>query len=183
MVCKHDSLVIRGNLLGLRIFSVDRILRQQRDARLAAESARLAKQEESRLFSQSSDLQTPPDLKEARLDNNQAPIVSTEGKSKAPLPFSTPFQNLRRKIGSMATSQQTSGPIKEGLPPTISVDSNPMGQSEIKRDMSGIAASGGLATSGARVDQTPTRTPDNGLGVTPWSNICMTFSIQFLFSY
>jgi hypothetical protein len=64
----------------------------------------LAKREESRLFSQSSDLQTPPDLKESRLDNNQAPIVSTEGNSKPPLPFSNPFQNLRRKIGSMATS-------------------------------------------------------------------------------
>jgi hypothetical protein len=132
---------------------------------------------------QSSDLQTPPDLKESRLDNNQAPIVSTEVNSKPPLPFSKPFQNLRRKIGSMATSQQTSGSMKEGLPPTTSVDSNPMSQPEIKGDMSGIAASGGLATSEARVGQTPTRTPDNGLGVTPWSNICMTFSIQFLFSY
>ena len=182
MVCKYDSLVIRRNLLGLQIFSVDRILRQQRDDRLAAESARLAKQEESRLFSQSSDLQTPPE-KESLPDNNQTPIVSTEVKSKAPLPFSNPFQNLRRKIGSMATPQQTSGPIKEELPPTTSVDSNPMGQPEIKGDIPGIAASGGLATSEARVGQIPTRTPDNGLGVTPWSNICMTFTIQVLFSY
>ena len=179
MVCKYDSLVIRCSLL----FPVDRILRQQRDARLAAESARLAKQEESRLSYQSSDLQTPQGLKESRLDDNQASIISTEGKSKAPLPFSNPFQNLRRKMGSVATSQQTSGPVKEGLSPPTSVDSKPMGQPEIKGDMSGIAASGGLATSGTRLDPTPTRTPDNGLGVTPWSNICMTFSVQFYFSY
>jgi hypothetical protein len=158
------------------MFSVDRILRQQRDARLAAESARLAKQEESR---QSSDLQTPTGLKESHMDNNQSPIISTEGKSKAPLPFSNPFQNLRRKIGSMATSQQTTGPVKEMLSSSTSVD--PVGQPEIKGDMSGIAGSGGLATSEARADPTPTRSPDSGgLGVTPWSNICMTFSIQFL---
>ena len=163
------------------MFSVDRILRQQRDARLAAESARLAKQEENRLLSQSSDLQTPPVLKESRLNKNQAPIVSTEGKSKVPLPFSNPFQNLRRKIGSMATPQQPTDPVKEGLSSSTSVDPNPVGQPEIKGDMSGIAPSGGLATSEARVESTPTRNPDSGgLGVTPWSDICMNFSIQFL---
>ncbi|KIM45164.1 hypothetical protein M413DRAFT_428973 [Hebeloma cylindrosporum] len=153
-----------------RGYNVDRILRQQRDARLAAESARLAKQEENRLLSQPSDVHAP-DLKETRLDSNQSPIVSTEGKSKAPLPFSNPFQNLRRKIGSMATSQQTTGPVKEGLSLPTSVDSNPGGQPEIKGDMSGIAASGGLATPEARVEPNPTRIPDSGSGVTPWSNI------------
>ena len=161
------------------MFAVDRILRQQRDARLAAESA--AKQEESRLLSQSPDLQTPPGLKGSRLDNNLTPIVSTEGKSKPP--SSNPFQSLRRKIGSMATSQQTTDPVKEELLSSTSVASNPVAQSEIQGDMSGITSSGGLVSPEARVEPTPTRTPDSGLGVTPWGNICMTFSIQFLSLY
>ena len=163
------------------MFSVDRILRQQRDARLAAESA--AKQEESSLLSQPPDLQTPSGLKGSCLDNNHAPIVSTEGKSKLPLPFSNSFQNLRRKIGSMATSQQTTDLVKEGFLSSTSVASNPAAQPEIQGDMSGITSTGGLMTPEARVEPIPTRTPDSGLGVTPWSNICMTFSIQLLSLY
>ena len=164
------------SLLRLWLVLVDRILRQQRDARLAAESARLAKQEENRPLSQPSDINTPPSPKESRLDSDLAPAVAIEGKAKPPSPFSNSLQNLRRKVG-LATSQQLPDPIKQGLSPPPSIASNDVAGPQINDNKSGMLASSGSVPPETKAEPTPIRTPNGGLGVTPWSNICMALRL------
>lgn len=79
------------------MFSVDRILRQQRDVKLVAESARLGREQEVQPVPGSFDaLDTVPEMHQ-----NQAPVSE---RPSSPSSVNT-FQNLRRKIGSMASSQ------------------------------------------------------------------------------
>ncbi|KAF9484470.1 hypothetical protein BDN70DRAFT_910674 [Pholiota conissans] len=103
-----------------RGYNVDRILRQQRDARLAAESDRIAKEqrEAQQLLPGSFEAEIPP----APPSKEQQASVG-ESRAPSPPPLGNTFRNLRRKLGEMTSGnadKQThlaaQTPTKPGLP-------------------------------------------------------------------
>ncbi|KAH9485292.1 hypothetical protein JR316_0002200 [Psilocybe cubensis] len=135
------------------ITPVDRILRQQRDARLAAESDRMAKEKEK-----ATQLPPPPlplaDTRPAVNDHpNPDPNELVESKPLLPTNLAGHLQNFRRKIGSMSSS--ATKPFQPSVPNTDS--------SSQASEQGPSPRSPGPPTS--------TNNSDNNSGITPISNI------------
>lgn len=98
------------------IILVDRILRQQKDARLAAESDRMAKEKEKAARLPPPPLppaNTRPTVKD-HLDSN--PTDQLESKPPPSTNLAGHLQSFRRKIGSMASSSEK--PLQPSIPTT-----------------------------------------------------------------
>lgn len=157
---------------------MDRILRQQRDARLAAESARIAKeQEEARqILPGSFESEKTPGPRE--LDHDQQTLVA-QPRGTSPPPLANTFQNLRRKLASVTSAQteklanlaNQSSTKPAGPPPG---EHHP-GPSKQPPTMAPPDWSGHTPT--------PAGGSNDNSGVTPLSNICMIQMSLYLFSW
>lgn len=142
---------------------VDRILRQQKDARLAAESARAA---ESTMAAKEQEVHQPlPGSFETLVEKEKAPAVyhdqpAINERAASPTPAANPFQNWKRKIGSLASAQT------EKL-------SNMTNQLAAKPGVNPPVAEQGAGSS--KTPLLPNRPNSNPTGaVTPLSNISMS---------
>ncbi|KAF8972951.1 hypothetical protein BDZ97DRAFT_1778504 [Flammula alnicola] len=156
-----------------RGYNVDRILRQQKDARLAAESARVQKEQEARQVGPGSfEADKVPNSKE--LHENHTTIRNPpEGRPASPSSIANPFQSLRRKIGSMASAQteKISNVANHLAKPAAQTPPLPDSTADQADHTPGPLTQPQLKPPGTWGGPSPTRTPDVGPGVTPLSNI------------
>ncbi|KAF8894925.1 hypothetical protein CPB84DRAFT_1816083 [Gymnopilus junonius] len=134
-----------------RGYNVDRILRQQRDARLAAESARVTKEQESRVLTENQRTDSVTKMETDKPKAHSAGPNTEEKRTSSSTPssqISGPLQTLRRKLGAMTAPVADKPPIT----PTGTLRDSP----EMPTSPSSISHG---------------NTPDATTGVTPWSNI------------
>ncbi|PPQ89567.1 hypothetical protein CVT25_012239 [Psilocybe cyanescens] len=141
-----------------RGYNVDRILRQQKDARLAAESDRMAKEKE--MATQLLPPALPPastrPIAKDHQDSNSADQL--DSKSPTSTNIAGHLQNFRRKIGSMASPSSAK--------PLQSTHGQPGTQATTKD----VSQPGGPTA--------PTNNPDSSSEITPMSNICKSEVIE-----
>ena len=106
---KQDQTTVHSmTITNFQCALVDRILRQQKDARLAAENARAA--EIAKAAKEQEVHQPLPGSFETLVEKEKAPAVypdqpAIKERAPSPTPAANPFQNWKRKIGSLASVQ------------------------------------------------------------------------------
>ncbi len=149
---------------------VDRILRQQKDARLAAESARAA--EIAKAAKEQEVHQPLPGSFETLVEKEKAHAVypdqpAIKERAPSPTPAANPFQNWKRKIGSLASAQS-----EKLSNMTNQLAAKPGANPPVPEQNAGPS----------RTPLLPTRPNSNPTGaVTPLSNISMFHSHFFAF--
>ncbi|KAF9562769.1 hypothetical protein CPC08DRAFT_749290 [Agrocybe pediades] len=137
-----------------RGYNVDRILRQQRDAKLAAESAQAAAptNESSALISNTGNTDSANTGSKPSKDVVPAKASQQEEKMPTSSQLASHFQNFRRKIGAIATSDKN---------PLLPTGPNPTSTGALPPP----------AEKPALTPSTGTHPPATGSGVTPLRNI------------
>ncbi|KDR75405.1 hypothetical protein GALMADRAFT_227055 [Galerina marginata CBS 339.88] len=149
-----------------RGYNVDRILRQQKNAKLVAESERIAKEQDNHLsVGQSSGRSDDIPSRSNEIQEAQTPSTThnLEEKRSPSSQIAGHFQNFRRKIGAIATPPSDKPSPAGVATPKPSFDSTTEKPSVLSASQPQLP--------GTLSGPNPINTPDVVLGVTPMSNI------------